>query len=407
MMPGPLCLLLSAASADTMLWSMLLVVVSAKLLAEAAERLNQPAVVGELMAGIVIGPAVLGWVKPDDFLAALSELGVLFLLFRVGLELEDFQPAKLGFTAAVVAVCGVVVPFGMGWAIMWAFGEPRLETIFVAAAMVATSVGITAKVLAEKGLLQETSSKIILAAAVIDDVLGLLVLAVVSSVARGRVNLVELVSTAALAVGFTVVVAQWGKPAMDRMLPRVQARLRGSDSDFTLALVLLFGLSLLASFTGVAAIVGAFLAGMALTSSVNRGVHDRMSGVTGLLVPFFLVGIGLHMDLSALREPRYLLIGVVILAAACISKFIGCGLGAYRQGRKEAVRIGVGMIPRGEVGLVVAQIGLGMKVIPPPIYSVVVFMSIATTLIAPPLLKLAYRGVAARGEPETDLPEVG
>jgi len=192
-----------------------------------------------------------------------------------------------------------------------------------------------------------------------------------------------------------------------RVVPRVSPRLNVSEAEFTLALGLLFGLSLLAVYAGVAAIVGAFLAGMALSETVEQRVRDLSSGVTELLVPFFLAGLGLHLDLTVFANRGTVLLAVLILAAAIISKFIGCGLGALPLGRTDAIRVGVGMIPRGEVGMVVAQIGLGLGVIAQSVYGTIVFMSVATTLIAPPLLTWAYRGAAKRGEPAEEVIRIG
>ena len=175
---------------------MLIVFVSAKLMAELFERINQPGIVGEIFAGVLVGPSVLGWIAPTDFLTALSDLGAMFLLFRVGLEVKPSELLKVGGVATLVACSGVVVPFLMGWGILIAWGAPSNEAIFVGAAMVATSVGITAQVLSPKGLLHAISGKIILAAAVIDDVLGLLVLAVVSSLTHGSFNVAALAFTA-------------------------------------------------------------------------------------------------------------------------------------------------------------------------------------------------------------------
>ena len=375
--------------------SLLVVFASAKLLAECCERLGQPGIIGEIAAGILIGPHVLGWMAPNDLLRVLSALGVMFLLFHVGLEVKSSELMQVGGTAMLVAVAGVVLPFLAGWAIGLAWGEAEIEAVFVGAAMVATSVGITARVLASRGLLQARASRIILAAAVIDDVLGLIVLATVSSMARGAVAWLNLALTALAAIGFTALVAHFGTRTMTRVIPRVQERLNLAEGQFALAMTLLFGLALLAVYAGVAAIIGAFLAGMALSQSVDRRVHEMTSGVTELLVPFFLAGIGLHFDLSAFATFRTLSLALAILAAAMVTKVAGCGLGALKLGRADAVRVGVGMIPRGEVGMVVAQIGLSMQVISPGTYGVVVFMSVATTLIAPPLLKWAYRGLPA------------
>lgn len=380
--------------------AMLTVFGAAKLFDEIFERLRLPGIVGQILAGILIGPGVLGWMKPDQFLHHLSELGVMFLLFRVGLEVKSSELMKVGPLASGVAVLGVVVPFGMGWAISHLWGHPNIESVFVGAAMVATSVGITAQVLASKGLLQHRASQIILAAAVIDDVLGLLILAVVSSLAKGSVNFVELALTAALAIGFVIIVAKWGTRAMEHVVPRLDQSLRGSESQFALAMIFLFGLSLLAVYAGVAAIIGAFLAGMVLAESVGHRVHDLAQGVTELLVPFFLAGIGLHFRPDALAHGSTLLLAGIIVLAAVASKYIGCGLGALSLGWRDASRIGVGMVPRGEVGMVVAQIGQSFGIIANEVYAVVVVMSVVTTLVAPPLLNLAFRGERASGVPQ-------
>jgi Kef-type K+ transport system membrane component KefB len=376
--------------------AMLIVFGSAKLFAEILERLGQPGIVGEILAGAIVGPSVLGWIQPNEVLTALSELGVMFLLFRVGLEVKSSELMRVGGTAFLVALLGVIVPMALGWSIMRAWGYPQVESVFVGAAMVATSVGITAQVLAAKGLLHLQSAKIILGAAVIDDILGLIVLAIVSSAAKGQVNIVEITATAVLAIGFTVIVAKWGTQTMMRLVPHAESRLKSGEAQFNIALVLLFALSVLAMYVGVAAIIGAFLAGMALAESVTERVHDLAHGITELLVPFFLAGIGLHLDVSTFGDKSLLVLALIILAAAVVSKLIGCGLGAVQLGRKEMIRIGCGMVPRGEVGMVVAQLGLSMAVIEKPVYSVVVFMAVATTIVAPALLNLAYAGEQAK-----------
>jgi Kef-type K+ transport system membrane component KefB len=379
--------------------SMLILFVSAKVMAEVAERLNQPGIVGEIIAGVLIGPSVLGWLAPSEFLSAMSDLGAMFLLFRVGLEVRSSELMRVGGTALLVACSGVVVPFLMGAGILLAWGAKLNEAIFVGASLVATSVGITAQVLSAKGLLDEISSKVILAAAVIDDVLGLLVLAVVSSLTHGKLDVLQLSLTAGLAAGFTIVVGHWGSHAMRHVTPHVQRTLKATEARFVLALSLLFLLAVLAVSVGVAAIVGAFLAGLALAESTAERERDLAQGVSEFLVPFFLAGIGLHVDLSALARPGTAVLAVVLLAAAIVSKFIGCGLGALGLGKLEALRVGIGMIPRGEVGMIVAQIGLGFGILSRNSYSVVVFMSVATTMVAPPLLKVAYRSLLeSRGQ---------
>ena len=371
--------------------AMLIIFGSAKLLAEICERLGQPGIVGEILAGALIGPSVLGWIAPSDTLKSLSDLGVMFLLFGVGLEVKASELLTVGAKATLVATLGVIVPFFAGWGIMSAWGVPQVEAIFVGASMVATSVGITASVLSAKRLLHEVASQIILAAAVIDDVLGLIVLAAVSSVARGHVNFWEIVLTAGLAIAFTVVMGLWGTKAANHLMPHFDSRVKADDAKFHIALVFLFGMGLLAQYTGVAAIVGAFLAGLALSDTADARVRTLTRGVSELLVPFFLVGIGLHLNLAAFRSRSTLILGLLILTAAIVTKLIGCGLGALSLGWQNVLKIGLGMVPRGEVGMVVAQIGLSLAVISSEVYSVVVFMAVATTLVTPLLLKIAFR----------------
>ena len=375
--------------------AMLLIFGSAKLMAELCERIGVPGLVGEMLAGAAIGPGLLGWVAPNETLHALSDLGVMFLLFNVGLEVKASELMRVGGTAAVVATAGVIVPFVAGWGILIAWGAPHVEAMFVGAAMVATSVGITASVLSARGLLNEVASKIILTAAVIDDVLGLIVLAAVSAIARGRLSILDISLTAAMAAGFTIIMAKWGTTAANRLLPHFKSRARAQEAEFHIALVLLFALALLAQYTGVAAIVGAFLAGLVLSDTADNRVRDLTKGVSELLVPFFLVGVGLHFNLGVFSSRSTLYLALLILAAAVVTKLIGCGLGAIALGWQNMLKVGLGMVPRGEVGMVVAQLGLGMAVITTEIYTVVVFMVVATTILTPLLLNIAFRAPAA------------
>jgi len=377
---------------------MLLVFGSAKLLAEILERLNQPGLIGEILAGILIGPSLFGWIAPNELLSALANLGAMFLLFQIGLEVKSSELLKVGWTALLIAMLGVILPFFAGWGILALWGAGNIAALFVGAAMVATSVGITARVMSSHGWLEERASKILLAAAVMDDVLGLIVLAVVTSAARGRFEWLPLSITALLAIGFTFIVAQFGTRSMAKLIPSVRHSLRVGEGQFAFSMILLFALAFAATFVGVAAIVGAFLAGLTLAENVSPRVKDLARGVTELLAPFFLVGIGLRVNLHAFTQPAVILLAVVLSLVAVASKLIGCGLGAVRLGKVDALRIGVGMIPRGEVGMVVAQLGLTMGVIEHSIYSVVVFMAMATTMLPLPFLKLLYRDTGAHAE---------
>ena len=360
----------------------------AKLLAEIFAWLRQPTVVGEILAGVLIGPQVLKLVAPSETSHVLAELGVIFLLFSVGLETKPSSIFKVGRTALLVAVLGVVVPMLCGYLLMMAWDGNKIEALFIGTAMVATSVGITARVLADLGLLDSTAARIILGAAVIDDVLGLLVLAAVASAAQGTVNVAEIATTALLAIGFVGAIAFLGAPAMTRAAPHFR-RLRAGNEFFVVAILLCFGLALASATIGVAAIIGAFLAGMALAEAVEgeHDTHQQVRGATEFLVPFFLVNIGMQLDLGVFTNSKTLLLAVVMTVVAVLTKLIGCGLGAWGLGMRGAMQVGVGMVPRGEVGIVVAQIGLGVGVITESLFGAVLFMACATTLIAPPLIR--------------------
>jgi len=362
---------------------------SAKLLAVVGERVKIPAVISEIVAGILIGPHLLGLVKAEEWTLALAELGAIVLLFDVGLDQKLTDLMKVGWTVLLVAVVGVVVPFFLGFGLLELTEHSRIEAIFMGAAMVATSVGITARVLQELGVLKTVVATVILGAAVIDDILGMIVLAVVSSLSEG-VNYVQIGSVAALAVGFTLFIVLVGRRVMRRVTPRVQ-RFAAGDPYFALAMVICLGLGVAADKIGIAAIVGAFLAGLVfseeeLTPRLKTNIH----ALREFLVPFFFVAMGMQMDLAVLARKEILLLAGLVTLLAILGKLVGCGLGAYRLGWRSAIQVGVGMVPRGEVGIIVASIGLGLHTISNEIYAVVIIMVLVTTLIAPPALKLLF-----------------
>ena len=197
-----------------------------------------------------------------------------------------------------------------------------------------------------------------------------------------------------------------GSRAARKLIPHLRQRLRIGESQFAMAMILLFGLAALSERAGVAPIIGAFLAGMAMGEALPHHVHDLTQGVTELLVPFFLAGIGLRFSLQAFSSRSTVTLAVLVLLAAILAKVVGCGLGALRYGRPVALRVAFGMIPRGEFCMVVAQVGMGLKVIPADTYAIVVFMAVGATLLTPPLLKLAFRGVASdQGERNAPLIE--
>jgi Kef-type K+ transport system membrane component KefB len=386
-----------------LLLQILVIFAAAKLGAELFERLRQPAVVGEILAGVIIGPQVLGWIRPDEATFALAELGVLFLLFTVGLETNPSELARVGKEAVGVAIGGVVLPFLLGYGLMLVLGVGQVVALFVGCALVATSVGITARVLAREGWLHLRASRIILGAAILDDILGLLILAVVSGFAQGGIDLRQIALTTVSAIGFTAVMLLYGRRLVKRTLP-VLEYLRIEHGLFIGSILLCLGLAVVSGTMGVAAIIGAFLAGAALSEVSEEAEHlpNRVAGLTEFFVPFFLAGIGMQLDLSSLTKPSILALCVGLTALAVLGKLVGCGLPLWRKDRRQALQAGIGMVPRGEVGIVVAQIGVTVGALTRDMFAVVLFMAVVTTMLAPPFLKRAFMGEERHQEEATE-----
>lgn len=362
---------------------------AAKVLGIAGERFKVPAVISEIVAGILIGPHLLKLVQLEEWTMVLAELGAIVLLFDVGLEQKLTEIMKVGWTALLVAVMGVVVPFFLGFGLLALMDYSRPEAIFMGAAMVATSVGITARVLQELGVLKTVVATVILGAAVVDDILGMIMLAVVSSLSEG-IDYAEIGTVAGLAIGFTLFIVVVGRRVVRRMTPRVR-RLSAGDPYFPLAMIICLGLALAAAEIRIAAIIGAFLAGLAFSEEeLAGGLKEKIHSLYEFLVPFFFVAMGMQMDVTVLGQANILLLAALVTVLAILGKLVGCGLGAYRLGWKPAVQVGTGMVPRGEVGIIVASIGLGMNIIDPETYAVVIIMVLVTTLMAPPALKLLF-----------------
>ncbi len=374
-----------------LLFTLGVIFIAAKVSAEIFERLKQPAVVGEILAGVLIGPSVFGLVKHTELTQALAEIGIILLLFTVGLEINAKALFQVGGRALLVAILGVIAPFIAGWALLAIWGKPSIEGVFLGAAMVATSVGITARVLASIGMLSSKASQIIMGAAVIDDILSLLILSIVSSAAKGSINYTELITTSLLSIGFTLFMIFIGTKLVNKVKPSFE-KLKIGHAHLIIGLTLCLVLSLLATYVGVAAIIGAFLAGMVLSDvSESTELHNQSCAVMEFLLPFFLVGIGLQLELSVFKDNQIIILAIITTIAAVATKLVACGLAALPLGKRAALQIGMGMVPRGEVGIVVAQIGLTIGVLSNALYGVVVFMAIATTLIAPPFLVKLFK----------------
>ena len=393
--------LASAAAGTEAILPLLVMLTAAKIFAEIFERLRQPSVVGEILAGVLIGPSVLGWVSPSAITHLLSEVGVVFLLFSAGLETKPSSMLRVGRTALLVAVLGIVLPMGAGWGLLRGFGSSHVEALFVGTALVATSVGITARVLSVLGALGSPAGRIILGAAVIDDILGLVVLAIVTGFATGHVDYTGVATTTGLAFGFTAFAAFGAAPLLKRAAPHLE-NLRVGHSFFIAGLILCLGLAVAATEIGLAAIIGAFLAGMSLAeaSEGREEFHQQTSGVTEFLVPFFLVSIGMQLRLGIFRDPATLGLALLLTVVAIFTKLIGCGAGAWSLGWRQAAQVGVGMIPRGEVGIVVAQMGLTLRILSDSRFGVIVFMTIFTTMVTPPLLKLLFTPAVPEFRPD-------
>ena len=373
---------------EKLLLQLFLMFGGAKLLGALFERLRQPAVIGEILAGILLGPSLLGWLQPNEVLGGLAEIGVMFLLFTVGLEIKPRQILQVGWTASLVAILGVLVPFALGFFYMRTTGHTLADTVFLAAALVATSVGITARVLQDAAALGTPAAQVILAAAVLDDILGMIVLAIVTSLSEGHIDYLQLIIVAAEAIGFFLLLAFWGPRVVRRLQPTV-AKLRARNAAFVLSVLLCLGLSLASVYIGMAAIIGAFLAGLALADySEEWRLQENVHPIYEFLGPFFFVYLGTQVNLRTLAEPSLLWMLAVVCFLAIVSKLLGCGLGSLSLGFKDALRVGVGMIPRGEVGLIIAAVGLSLHAISDKVYTVVLLMSIVTTLFAPPVLRL-------------------
>ena len=399
------------------------ILAAAKLGGDLAVRLRQPAVLGELVAGVVLGNldlVGLPWFRSltgDASIGMLAQLGVLILLFEVGLESTVREMMKVGASATLVAVLGVATPFALGWGVgaLLLPGHSAYAHAFLGATLTATSVGITARVLKDLGKARLTEARIILGAAVIDDVLGLVILAIVAGVieAAGRGATLSYASTAVVvikAAAFLVGALALGVAISPRLFS-LAARLRGTGILLATALVLCFVLAWLASAVGLAPIVGAYAAGLILedvqwqqfTTRGERSVRELIQPVAAFLVPVFFVLMGMRVQVAAFANAAGLELALLLTAAAIVGKQ-ACALGALGRG-VDRLSIGIGMIPRGEVGLIFASIGLGLvlngeRIVDERIYSAVVIMVIVTTLVTPPALQWSLNRRARRAAQE-------
>src|SRR5439155_1840434 len=365
----------------------LVVLLAAKAAAEVAERVGVPPVVGEILAGIVIGPSVFGFVQGEDVLRVLAELGVILLLLDVGLEMDIAELGAVGRASLAVATIGVIVPFAGGYGAGTLLGMTGKEALFVGAALTATSVGITARVFGDLRALGTVEARTVLGAAVADDVMGLVILTVVVRIATtGQVSLLRVGDVVALAVGFLVLTTAVGvriAPPLFSFLARVS---RSSGTLVALALAFALAFAEMANGARLAPIVGAFVGGVCLgRSSAAERVRRELTPVGHLFIPVFFLQVGIDAQLRQFAHAKVLGLAGALLVVAVIGKLVSAvGLG---RSPGDRLLVGIGMIPRGEVGLIFATLGLREHVFGADVYGALLLVVLATTLMTPPILR--------------------
>ncbi|HEX6178034.1 MAG TPA: cation:proton antiporter [Thermoanaerobaculia bacterium] len=374
------------------LLALIAIFVAAKLFGEIAERFGQPAVLGEILGGIVVGVSGLHLVDPhNETIHLLSELGVILLLFLIGLETDLAKLLAVGGPAAAVAVVGVVLPFIGGYAFGAWLGLPGMVAVFLGAALTATSVGITARVLSDLGHLKDPESQVVLGAAVVDDIIGIILLTLLGQLGRGsELSVFGVTKIVAIAFGFVVIAIVVGSK-LAPWLVRTVERINVARGLFFASIVFAFVLAYLADVVGSAVIIGSFAAGLVLARTNKRKeIEHQVHDVAQFFVPIFFIVVGAAIDLKTINpfnpETRqFLLIGLALTAIGILGKVLA-GFAAWKPGLNKTV-IGVGMVPRGEVGLIFAQIGLASGLLTGGLYSAVAVMVMLTTLVAPPALR--------------------
>lgn len=374
-----------------------IILLAAKLGDELFKRIDQPALIGEILAGVIVGPAVLGVVEPTETFEVFAELGVVFLLFWVGLETRLSEMFEVGRPALLVGLLGVVLPLAGGVGLAFAIGEPTATAIFVGVALVATSVGITSAVLIELGAVGSRAGRTILGAAVIDDILAMLLLAVAVGLGQeGGLDVTSLLVTVGMAVAFVCFFALGGTRLFAQR-PALLHEPKFSESPLLPAVIICLGLAAFAAEIGLAAIIGAFLAGMMIAETKEQHpIEEEVGPLYAFFPPFFFVFIGTEVELGEFTDGGTVLLLLGVTALAFATKYVGAWLGARGLPPGDAKVIALGMVPRGEVGIIVAGIGAAAGVVEAQLFAVIVGMSVATTVMIPPLLRGALAEQGAR-----------
>ncbi|MBJ7353801.1 MAG: cation:proton antiporter [Thermoleophilaceae bacterium] len=385
---------LASASDDvsSALLALFILLLAAKIGEEICRRIDQPVVIGEILAGTIVGPSVLGLIELNTTLDVFAELGVIFLLFWVGLETKLGDIRSVGKSATLVGVFGVVLPVAAGVGGAFALGASTATAVFIGAALAATSVGITSAILVELDLQSGPAGRTILGAAVIDDVLALLILALATGIAsEGGISIGEIGLLLVLSVAFLLLFGLGGSKLLSSRPAMLEAP-RFADSPLMPAVLICLGLAVLAAQIGLAAVIGAFLAGMIIAETRDQNtIEIEVAPLYAFFAPFFFAVIGAQLDVERLLDYTNLLLLLGITFVAVITKYVGSWIGAASLGKRDRSIVSVGMVPRGEVGVIVAGLGYSKGAIDADIFAVVVGMAILTTLIAPYLIRAAAR----------------
>jgi monovalent cation:proton antiporter-2 (CPA2) family protein len=379
----------------TLFFELALILLSTKLAGDISVRLGQPAVLGKLIIGIIIGPAVLGWITGSELIDQLSQIGVLLLMFLAGLETDLHELNRNRNASMAVAVGGVILPFLGGYAMGLMWGMEQTHAVFVGLLLCATSVSISVQTLRDLGRLSSREGTTILGAAVVDDVLVVILLAFVMSMLGAQDVSLWLVIGKKVIFFVSIFLIGW------KLVPLVMrwlAPLKVTEAVISAALILCFSFAFYSETMGIAGIIGAFAAGVAIaqTNYKEEVIHKLEPIAYGVFVPVFFVSIGLSVTFSGIADQFWFI--VILSLIAVVTKLVGCGLGAKLTGfsTHSALGIGAGMISRGEVALIIAAIGLESQLLKPEYFTSTIIVVIVTTLVTPPLLKVLFKEKAER-----------
>lgn len=385
---------------QSILVGLFVLLLGAKLGEEVMRRLGQPGVVGELLGGLIVGPYVLGLVTPGDTAAVFAELGVVVLLFSVGLEVRTDDLLAVGRPAILTAVVAMILPIIAGFALALGVGEPAGASMFVGLALAATSIGITSRVLRDMGVMDRTFARVIIGAALVDDILALILIGLAGGAAEGTLSidavLVGVAGIGLVLLGFVTARRARGLPSGVFTWPLF------ADTPLVPSFLLMLAVGLLSAAFGLAAIIGAFVAGLIVAETEAADELERdFKPLASIFVPFFFAYTGAQVDLSTLLDPGIAALAVALAVVGVATKAVGGLIGSWSIGRWGATTVGFGMVPRGEVGIVVANLALVTGVVDDALFAAMLVAVVLTTVVAPYLLAFSIprATVEAGGDP--------